>query len=213
MRGSPNQTSRRGSRRGIIPAHAGLTIMGTVKDGQWVDHPRACGAHSLLRSISDLTTGSSPRMRGSLSIMGVSTIPIGIIPAHAGLTSLRHALNLLRRDHPRACGAHCHGGDEGNAKQGSSPRMRGSQMMMGAGGVKRGIIPAHAGLTSLSSSARSASGDHPRACGAHRSGAKTSSSLSGSSPRMRGSPRPVSSSWPLPGIIPAHAGLTHRALV
>ena len=66
MRGSQNGGGGGGYPNGIIPAHAGLTVI--ILDfyvHHW-DHPRACGAHSLISGIIVLATGSSPRMRGSL---------------------------------------------------------------------------------------------------------------------------------------------------
>ena len=50
--------------------------------------------------------GSSPRMRGALTLCPVNKVLIGIIPADAGSTSM---LNLTRKsleDHPRGCGEH-----------------------------------------------------------------------------------------------------------
>ena len=71
-----------------------------------------------------------------------------------------------------------------------------------------GIIPAHAGLTGVSSPSWSNLRDHPHACGAHFVFIFTSPVPSGSSPRMRGSPLSVMSIHSSMGIIPAYAGLT-----
>ena len=71
-----------------------------------------------------------------------------------------------------------------------------------------GIIPAHAGLTRMTSSASMPRWDHPRACGAHRISAMLFGSAEGSSPRMRGSLREILLVVAEDGIIPAHAGLT-----
>ena len=75
-----------------------------------------------------------------------------------------------------------------------------------------GIIPAHAGLTRLQQSLRQFARDHPRACGAHTSILPISVAMRGSSPRMRGSQPPMCMVRRPHGIIPAHAGLTRRAL-
>ena len=71
-----------------------------------------------------------------------------------------------------------------------------------------GIIPAHARLTSKHSSTMHHCRDHPRACGAHTSALSLLVDMSGSSPRMRGSPRSDRPICKCSGIIPAHAGLT-----
>ena len=69
---------------GIIPAHAGSSILnaGTVELGR--DHPRACGEQTIVPWLYPSVTGSSPRVRGA----GAEHIPTGpvpgIIPARAG---------------------------------------------------------------------------------------------------------------------------------
>ena len=45
-------------------------------------------------------------MRGSQSKWELAEIDYGIIPAHAGLTLINVKYGYMRRDHPRACGAH-----------------------------------------------------------------------------------------------------------
>ena len=149
-------------------------------------------------------------MRGSLLHPFRLSDNVGIIPAHAGLTFLRFAPLVSRGDHPRACGAHSNMENMSLYEQGSSPRMRGSPQTASDEKIVDGIIPAHAGLTPASSSARTASWDHPRACGAHRPACSAPPGLSGSSPRMRGSPSLFIGALDEEGIIPAHAGLTSR---
>ena len=133
--------------------------------------------------------GSSPRMRGSPAWSDARRTGSGIIPAHAGLTTSTAAWPSLQRDHPRACGAHMCNYSAPNGGEGSSPRMRGSQVRRHDDRQHFGIIPAHAGLTA---------------------GIKSKVTIiSGSSPRMRGSLlkyAPMATDF---GIIPAHAGLTH----
>ena len=45
-------------------------------------------------------------MRGSLVDTKLALIVPGIIPAHAGLTYADEDIMRVKRDHPRACGAH-----------------------------------------------------------------------------------------------------------
>ena len=227
----------RGSRRapvvcraldGIIPAHAGLTARSKYSGVVGRDHPRACGAHLVSLVAAAWALGSSPRMRGSLGGIFDDAQPLGIIPAHAGLTAIRRAGQPERRDHPRACGAHVFNSPADIGGWGSSPRMRGSLSELSKWRMVRRIIPAHAGLTPRRSRGRRRIGDHPRACGAHHvahsfyliwmgSSPRMRGSLSvqlaggivaGSSPRMRGSPTKRRRSMRPMGIIPAHAGLT-----
>ena len=150
-------------------------------------------------------------MRGSPPSGGFYVYLIGIIPAHAGLTSNAWASARRRRDHPRACGAHMRQSLIIVNIQGSSPRMRGSPVCRLFSCSRPGIIPAHAGLTVSLFSSIFPAGDHPRACGAHRKLTTSSQDLAGSSPRMRGSRNQTVGQYPWVGIIPAHAGLTWRA--
>ena len=172
---------------GIIPAHAGLTLIPKHDRLCPWDHPRACGAHSSLKSRRTNTTGSSPRMRGSLLVGILIPLRIGIIPAHAGLTTVRTLPTRTPRDHPRACGAHNNNMWYEKAVRGSSPRMRGSQLREQCDAVALGIIPAHAGLTTTMKFLWVLTRDHPRACGAHQSLQAKRIFEQGSSPRMRGS--------------------------
>ena len=71
---------------GIIPAHAGnTTCLGGVHRHRW-DHPRACGEHCRILSHKKGVVGSSPRMRGTHTVMRTRLRIDGIIPAHAGNT-------------------------------------------------------------------------------------------------------------------------------
>ena len=174
------------------------------------DHPRACGAHIEKEKIIMSNLGSSPRMRGSLSDRLSRAEHRGIIPAHAGLTASMTGPSRRAWDHPRACGAHARFFWGNTFAVGSSPRMRGSQILFLENQVLSGIIPAHAGLTSLTHRPTSAAGDHPRACGAHLSPLIQMWPARGSSPRMRGSPTTLSSGiwlpWDHPRACGAHVG-------
>ena len=152
--------------------------------------------------------GSSPRMRGSLTLPLVVLDEVGIIPAHAGLTRAVQQQSPRRRDHPRACGAHLYSRTQRICILGSSPRMRGSLVLGAAAMAGIGIIPAHAGLTESCSDFGSSIWDHPRACGAHRLFLIPRIGAEGSSPRMRGSLHIRPLILIKMGIIPAHAGLT-----
>ena len=89
--------------------------------------------------------------------------------------------------------------------------MRGSLASFSHDPYRFGIIPAHAGLTHRQEWPPGLRGDHPRACGAHRVAKSGMAVLMGSSPRMRGSRAVITMRAKNHGIIPAHAGLTHRA--
>ena len=153
---------------GIIPAYAGNTAASLPALGYAGDHPRVCGEHSIRLTLKLIRPGSSPRMRGTLKLIGSpphleagssprmrGTLPHlggriehhGIIPAYAGNTFRCCCLSNLRRDHPRVCGEHHFAYEKLIGKSGSSPRMRGTlQLDIELRGVC-GIIPAYAGNT------------------------------------------------------------------
>ena len=86
MRGSHSTIFTFPAPPGIIPAHAGLTLIKRGDLDKMRDHPRACGAHMPFTQDILSAAGSSPRMRGSLFGSLCKHILKGIIPAHAGLT-------------------------------------------------------------------------------------------------------------------------------
>ena len=86
-------------------------------------------------------------MRGSHNLTEERNGAVGIIPAHAGLTSVVAMIRYAPQDHPRACGAHSHDAALAHVLLGSSPRMRGSLDLYFRSARVTGIIPAHAGLT------------------------------------------------------------------
>ena len=149
MRGSLCERRRNDTARGIIPAHAGLTLFREFLELVAGDHPRACGAHRHKTTSSYRQWGSSPRMRGSRSAVLCCALFAGIIPAHAGLTDATAHVSARGRDHPRACGAHSGDITVKIRTWGSSPRMRGSRGAARHTSGSQGIIPAHAGLTAF----------------------------------------------------------------
>ena len=71
-----------------------------------------------------------------------------------------------------------------------------------------GIIPAYAGNTNFPTFMAVNNGDHPRVCGEHNKYVPCSGMITGSSPRMRGTPPRVVTVGSREGIIPAYAGNT-----
>ena len=71
-----------------------------------------------------------------------------------------------------------------------------------------GIIPAYAGNTCWLSTLSYGRRDHPRVCGEHSICQDPKGELTGSSPRMRGTPLRASTQPAPHGIIPAYAGNT-----
>ena len=211
MRGKHGHTlvGRRENR--IIPAHAGQTWPWPPTRPSEPDHPRACGANPVMVGILDNANGSSPRMRGKLLPLDISSSCLRIIPAHAGQTVLPALQPLMSADHPRACGANTPVSVMVMAVSGSSPRMRGKRSVGRIRADRRRIIPAHAGQTCRPIWLRRKSPDHPRACGANVGSCASNIIGFGSSPRMRGKLVGRGDLFRGGRIIPAHAGQTQTA--
>ena len=111
----------------IIPAYAGNTGDHAIPVACDWDHPRVCGEHGIDSLKNRILTGiipayagntntawcsqrqsagSSPRMRGTLSLHLHDGHQYGIIPAYAGNTDVSPFVTECHRDHPRVCGEH-----------------------------------------------------------------------------------------------------------
>ena len=160
------QQAHRG-RAGIIPACAGSTRRGPAGKPGDGDHPRVRGEHGYIDVAARIAEGSSPRARGAhVSLSRVVGGP-GIIPACAGSTRPLAIGALARWDHPRVRGEHSPACAAGGRGWGSSPRARGALPGVHPGLVGRGIIPACAGSTTVSTANPRRSRDHPRVRGEH----------------------------------------------
>ena len=195
---------------GIIPAYAGNTTTARHQPSDRWDHPRVCGEHAD-KAGGDLDyPGSSPRMRGTLSVTLTFGNSNGIIPAYAGNTSHTRKSLTVKWDHPRVCGEHTRVLTDIDQQLGSSPRMRGTLCFHEIVLHDTGIIPAYAGNTRIFEIRWWYARDHPRVCGEHRPRRRVRYTCSGSSPRMRGTLTVQYLGLGYSGIIPAYAGNTKR---
>ena len=127
VRGTPRPRGRRSRVYRFIPARAGNTLERSHRNHAGAVHPRACGEHRQNITAYSMSTGSSPRVRGTrYDAMDVRSAR-RFIPARAGNTVSVSPILL--------------------AKYGSSPRVRGTH----AGGddvhLAARFIPARAGNT------------------------------------------------------------------
>ena len=167
MRGTPADSERAVDVPGIIPAYAGNTPRFRWCRKARRDHPRVCGEHRRRTRLAITLSGSSPRMRGTLSGALPSIQGHGIIPAYAGNTRSRTRFTHRRWDHPRVCGEHHQAPRVLARNSGSSPRMRGTQGAALDQVIYEGIIPAYAGNTQELPYRGFVRRDHPRVCGEH----------------------------------------------
>ena len=73
------------------------------------------------------------------------------------------------------------------------------------------LIPAHAGKTASTCTARLPGRAHPRSRGENGIRSRHASAIQGSSPLTRGKPRVITGQRESSGLIPAHAGKTSRS--
>ena len=146
VRGAPGLPGQGGLIWGIIPACAGSTGRHRVRANRAWDHPRMCGEHNVSFGITNFPQGSSPHVRGALTVPHTSRIGAGssphvrgarevrcfrhlergIIPACAGSTSHSSKPIFYQRDHPRMCGEHSIVRRQVRCRAGSSPHVRGA---------------------------------------------------------------------------------------
>ena len=133
---------------GIIPACAGSTNGSGRLSFRMRDHPRMCGEHGQGRLVASADVGSSPHVRGALTLLPTALKPAGIIPACAGSTAVKSEASSHPGDHPRMCGEHDMPTFDICVPKGSSPHVRGARITPPVERNNGGIIPACAGSTS-----------------------------------------------------------------
>ena len=167
-----------------------------------------CGENILASLARVQNAGSSPRVRGKLVFWHGFSFYVGLIPACAGKTLSPDTYHYTRGAHPRVCGENEGAGKNRRVMLGSSPRVRGKQLMYVVFDVWGGLIPACAGKTGGPSVVVVAGRAHPRVCGENQSNGARQVLHIGSSPRVRGKPRPGHVRVHARGLIPACAGKT-----
>ena len=151
---------------GLIPAHAGKTLITSAANSTVRAHPRSRGENGDWETFVHRDAGSSPLTRGKLSGAAMDTQCTGLIPAHAGKTQV--------------------GGLEGLPVPGSSPLTRGKRRSGAGFPVPPGLIPAHAGKTRGTGASRRGAGAHPRSRGENILKPANAVHIPGSSPLTRG---------------------------
>ena len=131
----------------ITPACAGTTSSVLLARMSRRDHPRVCGDHMVTSSLSGISPGSPPRVRGPPRLVLDRGADQGITPACAGPTPSPGRTCPRGRDHPRVCGAHTSLGTPCFRASGSPPRVRGPRIRVDQRPEASGITPACAGTT------------------------------------------------------------------
>ena len=193
---------------GIIPAHAGKTLVPSSWPQHSGDHPRSRGENWKSARAARYASGSSPLTRGKRDLTNADKLFAGIIPAHAGKTAYPARPPARRGDHPRSRGENLQCACQSVRWSGSSPLTRGKPFLYRDPMGRRGIIPAHAGKTWLVRIFAAIRRDHPRSRGENVGISFPEIVGWGSSPLTRGKPCTHPRNRPKTGIIPAHAGKT-----
>ncbi len=108
-------------------------------------HPRACGERVCNEGMSLFSAGSSPRLRGTLLHGDGCHAAHRFIPAPAGNAEGISSSSSLIAVHPRACGERVPTRTLSAEIDGSSPRLRGTQLLFRDAPECTRFIPAPAG--------------------------------------------------------------------
>ena len=155
--------------------------------------------------------GSSPLTRGKLTRSGASGPWCGLIPAHAGKTTMSRVVGGGMTAHPRSRGENNLSAAQMLQGLGSSPLTRG-KLASPVDTVDAGrLIPAHAGKTLGLRGQRPQGEAHPRSRGENANYGGWLQTIEGSSPLTRGKQERIGLQAEEEGLIPAHAGKTTRA--
>ncbi len=199
--------SKKGIRR-FIPAGAGNTEGGGKRWREGTVHPRGCGEHCRRHGQELRVRGSSPRVRGTRLAAYLARARSRFIPAGAGNTIPDNTAPVTWSVHPRGCGEHGISKAANASIIGSSPRVRGTRFQRPPLTHRSRFIPAGAGNTPHSRRRERRSPVHPRGCGEHEARDVSAVPSSGSSPRVRGTPRRTVAALRSRRFIPAGAGNT-----
>ena len=110
---------------GLIPAHAGKTVLARLGGADAEAHPRSRGENTLPSWPPTPCEGSSPLTRGKRVAVFYGLLLSGLIPAHAGKTSRATSITNTAAAHPRSRGENVCTTRSRCPKLGSSPLTRG----------------------------------------------------------------------------------------
>ena len=206
VRGTELLLRRLALRLRFIPACAGNSPPYVRKVCGQAVHPRVCGEQRSLRTVKVLKTGSSPRVRGTDFGNIYLHNRFRFIPACAGNSSCFSAGCAWVAVHPRVCGEQVRLPATASVRDGSSPRVRGTDQQRRLRRVHVRFIPACAGNRTCPRTTSSAAAVHPRVCGEQFHALRARPRMIGSSPRVRGTDGYVHQDRAHRRFIPACAG-------
>ena len=157
LQGIPRRAGRKDARlcchcmRWAHPRYAGKYSSPGISPQVCRDHPRVRGEkRGQLKEVRSIM-GSPPRARGEGGIMATLPQSSGITPACAGRRNGGDRKCLKPMDHPRVRGEKILGIVDLLHQVGSPPRARGEATLSVVSGTRKGITPACAGRSPVSS--------------------------------------------------------------
>ena len=213
VRGAPEVLLLAGVGRRLTPACAGSTCRYRSGTRLWSTHPRVCGEHAGSGGSWQVHTDSPPRVRGAPFSLFVACCRHRLTPACAGSTGARQDRLPRLSTHPRVCGEHRVSCRPPGSDSDSPPRVRGARCGTAARRHKCRLTPACAGSTSEALPVILDEATHPRVCGEHTHGTRSSSPAADSPPRVRGAPCCPGAGKALIRLTPACAGSTRGPVV
>ena len=190
----------------FIPACAGNRSASRRSSRAWTVHPRVCGEQKIYDNLTTSYNGSSPRVRGTGDAQVEQLLQHRFIPACAGNSPTSAASRTRSPVHPRVCGEQRRIVLRLSAESGSSPRVRGTELLPVLDVPSDRFIPACAGNSGMTDVSRTAGSVHPRVCGEQSERTCISRVGDGSSPRVRGTGADVHVAHVQRRFIPACAG-------
>ena len=166
------------------------------------------GTQAIQRQINGDRRFIPTRVGNTIAVLTDRQQPIGSSPRMWGTPVTNSCTPVQRTVHPHACGEHSRKEGVRSTVAGSSPRMWGTRP--GSGRLTRTprFIPTHVGNTFPFPFAQSNRAVHPHACGEHSKNARQVKSLTGSSPRMWGTPGDTNADILMNRFIPTRVGNT-----
>ena len=165
VRGTECSQARPIRQHRFIPACAGNSTTTVLPRSLPAVHPRVCGEQPEIIRVAWMSSGSSPRVRGTVSGAQQFFKISRFIPACAGNRCWTVRAEFLRSVHPRVCGEQTRRTAPDTPDSGSSPRVRGTEYQPTITKSRRRFIPACAGNRSFQSRRRFSTTVHPRVCG------------------------------------------------
>ena len=128
-----------------IPASTGQPVWSSMRRVSSKVYPREYGAASLRSVILPADRGLSPRVRGSLQVIGRPRPDTRSIPASTGQPASPRPYRLRLQVYPREYGAACFPKFPSSIRYGLSPRVRGSLSLVWTLALNTRSIPASTG--------------------------------------------------------------------